>query len=86
MLSPYEDEKFCFLAASREEVSPCAARVLRHPRIDSGRITLKLCTPGGAEERMVTKKKSPQFKAARENPTQATASDHRDNEILRHTA
>lgn len=63
---PYEDEKFCFLAASREEVSPCAARVLRHPRIDSGRITLKLCTPGGAEERMVTKK-SPQFKAARKS-------------------
>lgn len=63
---PYEDEKFCFLAASREEVSPCAARVLRHPRIDSGRITLKLCTPGGAEERMVTKK-STQFKAARKS-------------------
>lgn len=63
---PYEDEKFCFLAASREEFSPCAARVLRHPRIDSGRITLKLCTPGGAEERMVTKK-SPQFKAARKS-------------------
>lgn len=63
---PYEDEKFCFLAASREEISPCAARVLRHPRIDSGRITLKLCTPDGAEERMVTKK-SPLFKAARKS-------------------
>lgn len=63
---PYEDEKFCFLAASREETTPCAARVLRHPRIDSGRITLRLCTPGGIEERMVTKK-SPQFKAARKS-------------------
>lgn len=63
---PYEDEKFCFLAASREDVAPCAARVLRHPRIDSGRVTLKLCTAGGAEERMVTKK-SPQFKAARKS-------------------
>lgn len=63
---PYEDEKFCFIAASREAVQPCAARVLRHPRIDSGRITLRLCTPGGAEERMVTKK-SPRFKAARKS-------------------
>lgn len=63
---PYEDEKFCFLAVSREETSPCAARVLRHPRIDSGRVTLRLCTPDGAEERMVTKK-SPQFKAARKS-------------------
>lgn len=63
---PYEDEKFCFIAASREAVQPCAARVLRHPRIDSGRITLRLCTPDGTEERMVTKK-SPQFKAARKS-------------------
>lgn len=63
---PYEDEKFCFLAVSREEVAPCGARVLRHPRIDSGRITLRLCTPNGVEERMVTKK-SPQFKAARKS-------------------
>lgn len=63
---PYEDEKFCFIAASREAVQPCSARVLRHPGIDSGRITLRLCTPIGTEERMVTKK-SPWFKAARKS-------------------
>ena len=63
---PYEDEKFCFIAASREAVQPCSARVLRHPGIDSGRITLRLCTPVGTEERMVTKK-SPWFKAARKS-------------------
>ena len=63
---PYEDEKFCFLAASREPVSRCSARVLRHPLIASGRITLELCTPEGVEERTVTKK-SPQFKAARKS-------------------
>lgn len=63
---PYEDEKFCFLAASREAVSRCSARVLRHPLIASGRITLELCTPEGIEERTVTKK-SPQFKAARKS-------------------
>lgn len=61
---PYEDEKFCFLAASREPAEPCGARVLRHPLTESGRITLELCTPAGRQRRMVTKS-SPQFRAAR---------------------
>ncbi len=63
---PYEDEKFCFLAASRESASPCAGRILRHPRIDSGRITLSLCTPENIRERVVTRK-DPMFKAARKS-------------------
>lgn len=64
--APYEDEKFCFIAAAREPVSPCSSRVLRHPRIDSGRITLELCTSGGTEQRVVTKK-STLFKTARKS-------------------
>lgn len=63
---PYEDEKFCFLAASRGTVNPCSARVLRHPDIQSGRITLKLCTPDGIGDRMVTRK-DPRFKSARKS-------------------
>lgn len=63
---PYEDEKFCFIAAVRDGAERCHARVLRHPRIDSGRITLELCTENGREQRVVTKK-SPQFKAARKS-------------------
>lgn len=63
---PYEDEKFCFIAASRVGAIPCGARILRHPRIDSGRITLELCSGGGREQRVVTKK-SPQFKQARKS-------------------
>lgn len=62
---PYEDEKFCFIAASREECGG-AARILRHPRIDSGRITLHLCTENGITDSMITKK-SPLFKAARKS-------------------
>ncbi|MGN0649631.1 MAG: small ribosomal subunit Rsm22 family protein [Oscillospiraceae bacterium] len=64
--APYEDEKFCFIAAAREDYGRCGARILRHPRIESGRITLKLCTAGGICERMVTKK-DPRFKAARKS-------------------
>lgn len=63
---PYEDEKFSFLAVSREPCRPCAARILRHPKIESGRIMLRLCTAQGVEERTVTRK-SPQFKAARKS-------------------
>ena len=63
---PYEDEKFCFLAVSREPAEPCTARVLRHPEINSGRIGLKLCTQEDIQECMVTRK-DPRFKAARKS-------------------
>lgn len=63
--APYEDEKFCYIAAVRGSASPCAARILRHPRIESGRITLRLCTPGGMAERTATKKDGADFKRAR---------------------
>lgn len=61
---PYEDEKFCFLAAAKEGCSPCEARILRKPRIDSGMITLGLCGADGLRTEKITKK-SPLFKSAR---------------------
>ena len=63
---PYEDEKFCFLAAAKEDCAPCAARVLRKPIIQSGRITLTLCGTDDIKTETVTKK-SPLFKAARKS-------------------
>ena len=63
--APYEDEKFCFLAVSRRECEG-RARILRHPKIESGKITLKLCTEQGISDKMVTKK-SPLFKASRKS-------------------
>lgn len=63
--APYEDEKFCCLALTREEPkAPCAARVLRHPVIAPGRITLTLCEGGEKAVRLVTKK-DPLWKRAR---------------------
>ncbi len=62
--APYEDEKFCFLAVSREKYPLVSARVLRHPLIESGKITLRLCESGGISDRVITRK-SPLFKAAR---------------------
>ena len=63
--APYEDEKFCFLALTKEPPkAPCTARVLRHPQIAPGRITLTLCENGGQKSRVVTKK-DPLWKRAR---------------------
>ena len=55
--APYEDEKYCYLALTREAPkAACAARVLRHPMIAPGRITLTLCEGGEKRIRTVTKK------------------------------
>ena len=55
--APFEDEKFCYLAATREEpADACAARVLRHPQIAPGRIGTTLCEGGRMTERTFTKK------------------------------
>ena len=62
---PYEDEKFCFLAVSRTECEG-KSRILRHPKIESGKITLRICSEQGISDKMVTKKSS-FFKAARKS-------------------
>ena len=63
--APYEDEKFSYIAVARDEYEPCDARVLRHPKKESGKITLQLCTENGIETRLVTKRDKAQFKIAR---------------------
>lgn len=61
---PYEDEKFCFLAAAKTPCTPRADRVLRRPLIQSGMITLSLCGADGIRTETITKS-SALFKAAR---------------------
>ena len=54
---PYEDEKYAYLALTRQPpAASCAARVLRHPLIAPGKITLTLCEGGEKKLRPVTKK------------------------------
>lgn len=64
--APYEDEKFCFIAAAKQPCKPCGARILRHPVIEKGRVTLRLCESSGISDCTVTAK-SPLFKAARKS-------------------
>lgn len=63
---PWEDEKFIYLAASRQPAPARAARVLAPPKGGSGKVVLKLCQPdGSARERLFSKRDGDVFKAAR---------------------
>lgn len=62
----YEDEKFSFLCMSREGGSPVSGRVIRHPQIRKGHIQIKLCTPDGLQDKIITRKSKEQFRMARD--------------------
>ncbi len=63
---PYEDEKFSYISVCKENVDRARiARVLRHPKIASGRIEMKICSENGVEDLNITKKDKEAFKVAR---------------------
>lgn len=63
--APFEDEKFSYIAISKHDLGRAQSRILRHPIIENGKITLKLCTQGKIEQKIITKKEKEQFKLAR---------------------
>lgn len=63
--APYEDEKFSYLALSKAPVEPARGRVARHPQIEPGRITLRICARDGLSDITVRKKDGALFKWAR---------------------
>ena len=63
--APYEDEKFSYIAISKENFGTAESRILRHPIIETGKITLKLCTHGNIEQKIITKKEKEKFKLAK---------------------
>ena len=65
--APYEDEKFSCLILSRKPFSPAPARILRHPAVAPGQITLRLCTPDGIADRTVRKREGACFRLARKS-------------------
>lgn len=61
--APYEDEKFSYIAISKIHINQETAVILRHPKIENGKITFKLCTnSGNIEEKIITKKDKELFK------------------------
>jgi ribosomal protein RSM22 (predicted rRNA methylase) len=61
----YEDEKFSYLAFSKNPVVPARARVVRHPLIHSGHIQLTLCELPGLSKRTITRSDKEAFRSAR---------------------
>lgn len=63
---PWEDEKFIYVAASRQPAASRQARVLAPPKSGSGKVLLKLCQEDGtAAQRLFTKRDGADFKLAR---------------------
>jgi len=62
----YEDEKFSFVCMSRTRGTSVEGVVVRHPQIKKGHIYLRLCTPEGIIDTVVTRRESEKFKEARE--------------------
>lgn len=64
---PYEDEKFSYIAISKQKLEVEGSRILRHPNISSGFIKAKLCTNGIIEEKTFTKKEKETFKKVKKS-------------------
>ncbi|MBZ9733980.1 methyltransferase type 11 [Mesorhizobium sp. CA18] len=63
---PWEDEKFIYLAASRQPAPAHLARVIAPPKGGSGKAVLKLCqTDGSAGEQLFSKRDGDVYRAAR---------------------
>jgi ribosomal protein RSM22 (predicted rRNA methylase) len=61
----YEDEKFSYVALSREPAATVESRIIRRPRHQPGLVVLETCTPRGIETVRVTKRDRDRFRAAR---------------------
>ena len=63
----FEDEKFSYVAISMKKgcfnVNDNSKRILRHPKIQNGRIEVKSCKSGEIKEEVITKKDKELFKA-----------------------
>ena len=70
--APYEDEKFSYIAVSREPVNRndgmdelTYGRITRHPIIQKGRITLEICGKDGITQKTISKKDGEIYKTAK---------------------
>ena len=63
---PYEDEKFSYLAFSHNKCNNAYMRILRHPIIEKGRISLNVCSKDEIKDIKLFKKKDKElYKQAR---------------------
>jgi ribosomal protein RSM22 (predicted rRNA methylase) len=63
---PWEDEKFSYVAVSRNPAASASSRIVARPRKAGGHVTLKLCLPDGtAENKVFSRRDGDAFKQAR---------------------
>ncbi|MBK6314056.1 MAG: rRNA methyltransferase [Blastocatellia bacterium] len=62
----HEDEKYSYVAVTREAVTPAPARILRHPRKPPKVVELELCTTEGLRRGHVGKGQRDAWRAARD--------------------
>lgn len=63
---PWEDEKYIFVAATRQPITRSGARVLSPPRMSGGVGRLKLClSDGTAQETVISRRDGDAFRQAR---------------------
>ena len=64
----YEDEKFCYLIASKTPEIPVSNRIIRHPLKQSGHVRLTVCTDQGKiEEKTISRKDKELYRQARDS-------------------
>lgn len=61
----YEDEKYSYVAVSRQPLRPAPARILRHPLRRAGHAELQLCTPEGLQALTVARSDKAGWREAR---------------------
>jgi ribosomal protein RSM22 (predicted rRNA methylase) len=62
----YEDEKFSYVVASRQNAMAASARIVRHPQKRSGHIQLTLCSRHGIEKRVISRSQGRDYRLARQ--------------------
>jgi ribosomal protein RSM22 (predicted rRNA methylase) len=62
---PFEDEKYSYLVAGKEIGAARSRRVLATPKVNKAAITLTLCAPEHAEERIVERRQKDTYRAAK---------------------
>ncbi len=63
--SPFEDEKYSYMAFVRTNTEINGSRILRHPYISKGKISMELCSKNENTTAIITKKQGELFKIAR---------------------
>ncbi|NLN42060.1 MAG: rRNA methyltransferase, partial [Clostridiales bacterium] len=61
----FEDEKFSFVAVSREKGKVIEGRILRHPQVRKGHIIFEICSSDGISSRVITRKDKELYRYAR---------------------